>query len=90
MLFFGKKIPTTEQEIMLHAMSLNLPILLHILTAWDELDQRIIDMAVRQWSTRLRVCIKVKGGQLRNSLKNNLYFVIVDVSATAVAFFGTI
>jgi len=28
MLFFGTKIPTTKQEIMLHAMSLNLPVLL--------------------------------------------------------------
>ena len=27
----------------------------HILTAWDELDQRVIDTAVRQWHTRLHV-----------------------------------
>jgi len=26
----------------------------HILTAWDEMDQRIIDAAIRQWRTRLR------------------------------------
>ena len=25
-----------------------------ILTAWDEMDQRIIDAAIRQWRTRLR------------------------------------
>jgi len=25
-----------------------------ILTAWDEMDQRIIDAAIRQWHTRLR------------------------------------
>jgi len=33
-----------------------------ILTAWDELDQRVIDTAVRQWRTRLRACVKAKGG----------------------------
>jgi len=29
-----------------------------ILTAWDKMDQRIIDKAVRQWRIRLRACIK--------------------------------
>jgi len=29
--------------------------------AWEELDQRIIDTAVRQWRTRLHVCVKAKG-----------------------------
>jgi len=33
-----------------------------ILTAWDESDRRIIDVAIRQWCTRLRRCIKDKGG----------------------------
>jgi len=33
-----------------------------ILTAWDEMDQRIIDAAIRWWRTRLRTCIKAKGG----------------------------
>jgi len=33
----------------------------HILTAWDELDQRVIDTAVRQWRTRLHACVKAKG-----------------------------
>jgi len=33
MLFFSIKIPTTKHEIMLHAMSLNLPTLLTVLTA---------------------------------------------------------
>ena len=28
-----------------------------ILTAWDKIDQRIIDKAVRQWRTRLRACM---------------------------------
>ena len=27
-----------------------------ILTAWDKMDQHIIDKAVRQWRTRLRAC----------------------------------
>ena len=26
------------------------------------MDQRIIDAAIRQWHTRLRACIKAKGG----------------------------
>ena len=30
----------------------------HIVAAWDELDQRIIDTAVGQWRTRLRACVK--------------------------------
>ena len=33
-----------------------------ILTARDELDQHIIDTAVRQWHMRLCACVKVKGG----------------------------
>jgi len=33
-----------------------------ILTAWDELDQHVIDTAIRQWRTRLRACVKAKGG----------------------------
>jgi len=28
-----------------------------ILTAWDKMDQHIIDKAVRQWRTRLRSCM---------------------------------
>ena len=32
-----------------------------ILTASDEIDQRIIDAAIRQSRTRLRTCIKAKG-----------------------------
>jgi len=39
-----------------------------ILTAWDEMDQRIIDAAIRQWRTRLRTCIKVKGGHFEHTL----------------------
>jgi len=39
-----------------------------ILTAWDEVDQRIIDAATRQWRTRLRTCIKAKGGHFEHTL----------------------
>ena len=34
----------------------------HIQTVWDELDQRIIDQAIKQWRTCLRACIEAKGG----------------------------
>jgi hypothetical protein len=40
----------------------------HILKAWDELDQRIIDTAVKQWRTRLRACVKAKGGHFEHKL----------------------
>jgi len=36
-----------------------------ILTAWDKIDQRISDKAVRQWRTRLRACIKAKDGHFK-------------------------
>ena len=39
-----------------------------ILTVWDKMDQRIIDKAVRQWRTRLRACVKAKGGQFKHTL----------------------
>jgi len=39
-----------------------------ILTAWYELDHRAIDTAVRQWRTRLRACVKVKGGHFEHKL----------------------
>jgi len=32
-----------------------------IQTAWDELDQRVIDTAVGQWRRRLRARVKAKG-----------------------------
>ena len=38
-----------------------------ILAAWDEMD-RIIDKAIRQWRTRLRACIKAKGGHFEHRL----------------------
>ena len=36
--------------------------------AWDEMDQRIIDAAIRQWRTRLRACIIAKGGHFEHTL----------------------
>ena len=40
----------------------------HIVTAWDELDQRVIDTAVRQWRTRLHACVKANGGHFEHKL----------------------
>ena len=39
-----------------------------IQTVWDELDQRIIDMAIKQWCTRLRACVEAKGGHFEHKL----------------------
>jgi len=39
-----------------------------IQTVWDELDQRIIDKAIKQWRTRLRACIEAKGGHFEHKL----------------------
>jgi len=52
---------------MLRAMSENLPVLLPLLTAWDELDQRVIDTAVRQCRTCLRACAKAKADILNTN-----------------------
>ena len=32
-----------------------------IMQAWNDLDQRIIDSAVREWRKRLRACVEAKG-----------------------------
>jgi len=40
-----------------------------ILTAWDQMDQHIIDKAVGQWCTRLHACIKAKGGHYKHTLR---------------------
>ena len=37
---------------------------------WDELDQQVIDTAVKQWRTRLHACIKSKGGYFLLTLIN--------------------
>jgi len=40
-----------------------------ILTVWYKMDQRIIDKALRKWHTRLRACIKYKGGHFKHTLR---------------------
>jgi len=37
-------------------------------TVWDELDQRIVDKAIKQWRTRLRACVEAKGGRFEHKL----------------------
>jgi len=37
-------------------------------SVWDELDQRIIDKAIKQWRTRLTACIEAKGGRFEHKL----------------------
>jgi len=39
-----------------------------IVNAWEELDQRVIDAAVRQWRARLRACVSARGGHFENIL----------------------
>ena len=39
-----------------------------IQTVWDELDQRIIDKAIKQWRTCLRACVEATGGHLEHKL----------------------
>jgi len=50
-----------------------------ILTAWDEMEQRMIDAAIRQWRTRLRTCIKAKGGHFEHTLSQKC--VLANVTA---------
>jgi len=38
------------------------------IAAWEELDQRIIDTAVRQWRTRLPACVKAKEDHFEHKL----------------------
>jgi len=44
-----------------------------ILTAWDEMDQRIIDAAIRQWHKRLCACIKAKANTLNTHWVSNVF-----------------
>ena len=37
-------------------------------TVWDELDQRIIDKAIKQCHTRLRACVETKGVHFEQKL----------------------
>jgi len=39
-----------------------------IKAAWEELDQRIIDTAVRQWHSRLHASVKAKGDHFEHKL----------------------
>ena len=39
-----------------------------IQTVWDELDQGIIDKAIKQWRTSLRACVEAKGGHFEHKL----------------------
>ena len=41
-----------------------------IIQAWNDLDQRIIDSAVREWHKPLRACVHVEaeGGQFEHKL----------------------
>jgi len=39
-----------------------------VTSLFDELNQRVIDTAVRQWCTRLRACVKAEGGQFEHKL----------------------
>jgi len=40
-----------------------------IQTVWDELNQRIIDKAIKQWRNRLRTCVEAKGGHFEHKLQ---------------------
>ena len=40
----------------------------HTQTVWDELDQRTIDKAIKQWCTCLSACIEAKGGHFEHKL----------------------
>jgi len=63
--FFGIKIPTTKHEIMLHAMSLkggSRTWTNCALVFWQLGTNWISALLIRQWRTRLRACVKAKGG----------------------------
>jgi len=40
------------------------------MTAWDKMDQRNIDKAVRQWLTCLHACIKAEDGHFEHTFAN--------------------
>lgn len=39
-----------------------------IISAWEDMDQRVIDTAIKQWRRRLRACVKAKGGHFEHTL----------------------
>ena len=55
------------QEIVYKAVMLKI-FVKWIMQAWNDLDQRIIDSAVREWRTRLRACVEAKGRQFEYKL----------------------
>jgi len=56
-------------------------LLTYLLISWRHTDQRIIDAAIRQWRTRLRACIKAKGGHFEHTLSEQC--VLANVTALA-------
>jgi len=40
-----------------------------IINACEDLDQRVIDAAVRQWRARLRACVSARGGHFEHILR---------------------
>jgi len=40
----------------------------HLQTVWNELDQHIIDKAIKQWRTRLSACVEAKGDHFEHIL----------------------
>ena len=42
--------------------------LLAAIDVWDSLEQSVIDDAIDQWRSRLRVCVRAKGGHFEQSV----------------------
>ena len=40
-----------------------------IMQVWDEIDQGIIDVSIKQWRKRLRACVAANGGQFEHKLR---------------------
>jgi len=40
----------------------------HLIDVWDSLEQSVIDDAIAQWRSRLRACVRAKGGHFKQSL----------------------
>ena len=43
-----------------------------ILTAWDQLDQRIIDSAIREWRIHLQACVVSEGEHFEHKLSSQI------------------
>jgi len=35
---------------------------------WDEIDQQLIDSAMKQWCKRLAACVSARGGHIEHTL----------------------